>query len=44
MIVGGGTSSLVVASRLPEDPRAQVLVIEAGENHLEDPRVKVPAL
>ena len=44
IIVGGGTSGLVLASRLTENPNVQVLVIEAGENHVEDPRVKIPAL
>jgi choline dehydrogenase-like flavoprotein len=44
VIIGGGTSGLVVANRLSEDPNVQVLVLEAGENHLNDPRVMIPAL
>lgn len=44
VIVGGGTSGLVVAARLSEDPNVEVLVVEAGEDHMDDPRVKIPAL
>ena len=44
IIIGGGTSGLTVASRLSEDSSNHVLVLEAGGNHLADPRVIVPAL
>ena len=44
IIIGGGTSGLVVANRLTEDPNTNVLVVEAGQNYLEDPRVQTPAL
>jgi choline dehydrogenase-like flavoprotein len=44
VIIGGGTSGLVVANRLSEDPDVQVLILEAGENHLNDPWVMIPAL
>ena len=44
VVVGGGTSGLTVASRLSEDSRVSVLVLEAGGDHLADPRVNIPAL
>ncbi|KAJ6010314.1 CAZyme family AA3 [Penicillium sp. IBT 35674x] len=44
VIVGGGTSGLVVASRLTEDPTWSVLVLEAGSNRIEDPRIAAPGL
>jgi choline dehydrogenase-like flavoprotein len=43
IVIGGGTSGLVVANRLTEDPNVQVIVLEAGSNYAEDPRVNVPA-
>ncbi|THH20334.1 hypothetical protein EW146_g1022 [Bondarzewia mesenterica] len=36
VIVGGGTAGLVLASRLTEDPKTSVLVIEAGPANLND--------
>lgn len=40
-VVVGGTAGLVVACRLSEDPNNQVLVLEAGANRLDDPRLKI---
>ncbi|KAL2287017.1 hypothetical protein FJTKL_06042 [Diaporthe vaccinii] len=42
VVVGGGTAGLVVATRLSESPDNRILVLEAGSDHTEDPRVKTP--
>jgi choline dehydrogenase-like flavoprotein len=44
IVIGGGTAGLTVASRLTEDPKVRVLVVEAGANRLEDPRILTPGL
>ncbi|KAJ6529535.1 GMC oxidoreductase [Mycena vulgaris] len=42
LIVGGGLAGLTLANRLTEDSHRQVLVLEVGEAHLNDPLVDVP--
>jgi choline dehydrogenase-like flavoprotein len=42
IIVGGGPAGLTLANRLTEDPRKQVLVLEAGEARLNDPLINIP--
>ncbi|KAJ7605453.1 alcohol oxidase [Mycena polygramma] len=42
VVVGGGTSGLVVASRLAENPDIRVGVIEAGKYRPHDPNIDVP--
>ncbi|KAJ5087113.1 hypothetical protein NUU61_008420 [Penicillium alfredii] len=44
VVIGGGTSGLVVANRLTECRDTRVLVLEAGTNRLNDPRLLVPGL
>ncbi|KAI1101968.1 putative GMC oxidoreductase [Jackrogersella minutella] len=44
VVVGGGTSGLVVASRLTEDENVRVLVLEAGANRLNDPKITVQGI
>ncbi|KAI0261249.1 GMC oxidoreductase [Gloeopeniophorella convolvens] len=37
VVIGGGTAGLALAVRLSEDPNISILVLEAGEAHLDDP-------
>lgn len=39
IVCGGGLTGLTVASKLTEDRKISVLVIEAGQDYHEDPRV-----
>lgn len=44
VIIRGGISGLIIAARLSEIHRFRVLVLEAGGDHTDDPRVKTPAM
>ncbi|KAI8957748.1 putative GMC oxidoreductase [Daldinia sp. FL1419] len=44
IVIGGGTSGLVVASRLTEQKDIRVLVLEAGTNRLKDPKISIQGL
>jgi choline dehydrogenase-like flavoprotein len=43
VIIGAGTSGLVVANRLSEDPMVTVVVIEAGTDQRNNPNVTDPS-
>eukprot|EP01087_Luapelamoeba_hula_P003488 TRINITY_DN132_c0_g1_i1.p1 TRINITY_DN132_c0_g1~~TRINITY_DN132_c0_g1_i1.p1 ORF type:complete len:664 (+),score=94.86 TRINITY_DN132_c0_g1_i1:197-2188(+) len=42
IVIGGGTAGCVIAARLTEDPRINVLVIERGQDETDNPQVAVP--
>lgn len=44
VIIGGGTAGLVIATRLTEDPKLRVLVVEAGADRTTDPFILTPGL
>jgi choline dehydrogenase-like flavoprotein len=44
VVVGGGTAGLVVAARLTENPDIKVLVLEAGADRRQDPRIKIQGI
>ena len=44
IIAGGGTAGLVLARRLTEDPNLHVLVVEAGADRREDPKILTPGM
>ncbi|KIA75446.1 hypothetical protein HK57_00090 [Aspergillus ustus] len=44
VVIGAGTAGLVVASRLAQDTNLSIVVLEAGQDQTEDPRVLTPGL
>lgn len=42
IIIGGGTTGLVLATRLSENPSTSVLVLEAGSAHIDDANLLIP--
>jgi choline dehydrogenase-like flavoprotein len=41
-IIGGGTSGLVLANRLSEDPNLQIVILESGKDRSADPNTLTP--
>lgn len=42
IIIGGGTSGLVLVNRLLEDPNLQIIVLESGEDRSTNPDTLTP--
>lgn len=43
-VVGGGASGLTLATRLSEEPNFSVLVLEAGNDHINDTKTQCPGI
>ncbi|KAI9712616.1 MAG: hypothetical protein M1812_006796 [Candelaria pacifica] len=44
IVIGGGTSGLIIANRLSQDSNTRILVLEAGPPHGQDPKVDNPGM